>query len=35
VQRSDGKAVRKAKDVAAGDLVRIRLAEDSVTATIN
>ena len=35
VQRSDGKAVRKAKDVATGDSVRIRLAEDSVTATID
>ena len=35
VQRQDGKAVRKAKDVAAGDSVRIRLAEDSVTATID
>ena len=35
VQRSDGKAVRKAKDVATGDSVRIRLAEDSVSATID
>jgi exodeoxyribonuclease VII large subunit len=35
VQRKDGKAVRSAKDVATGDLVRIRLAEDSLEATIN
>ena len=35
VQRSDGKAVRKAKDVATGDSVRIRLAEDSLSATIS
>ena len=35
VQRSDGKAVRSAKDVASGDSVRIRLAEDSVEATID
>ena len=35
VQRSDGRAVRSAKDVASGDSVRIRLAEDSVEATID
>jgi exodeoxyribonuclease VII large subunit len=35
VQRSDGKAVRKAKDVATGDSVRIRLAEDSLSAIIS
>ncbi len=34
VQRSDGKALRSAKDVATGDSVRIRLAQDSVEATI-
>ena len=34
VQRADGKAVRSAKDVAAGDSVRIRLAKDAVEATI-
>jgi len=35
VQRSDGKALRNAKDVASGDSVRIRLAQDSVAATID
>ena len=35
VQRSDGQAVRKANDVKNGDRVRIRLAEDSLDATIN
>ena len=35
VQRADGRAVRSAKDVASGDSVRIRLAEDSVEATID
>jgi exodeoxyribonuclease VII large subunit len=35
VQRADGKALRSAKDVASGDSVRIRLAQDSVEATIN
>ena len=35
VQREDGKALRNAKDVDSGDLVRIRLAQDSVEATIN
>jgi len=35
VQREDGKALRSAKDVDSGDLVRIRLAQDSVEATIN
>jgi exodeoxyribonuclease VII large subunit len=34
VQRSDGKAVRNAKDVTSGDLVRIRLAQDQLSATI-
>ena len=34
VQRQDGKALRSAKDVASGDSVRIRLAADSVEATI-
>ena len=34
VQREDGKALRSAKDVDSGDLVRIRLAQDSVEATI-
>jgi len=34
VQRNDGKAVRSSKDVATGDSVRIRLARDSVEATI-
>ena len=34
VQREDGKALRSAKDVASGDSVRIRLAQDSVEATI-
>ena len=35
VQRADGQAVRKAEDVKNGDRVRIRLAEDSLDATIN
>jgi exodeoxyribonuclease VII large subunit len=35
VQRADGKALRNAKDVASGDSVRIRLAQDSVAATID
>ena len=35
VQRSEGKALRNAKDVASGDSVRIRLAQDSVAATID
>ena len=34
VQRADGKAVRKAKEVASGDKVRIRLAQDQLSATI-
>jgi len=35
VQRSDGRALRNASDVSSGDEVRIRLAQDSITATIN
>jgi exodeoxyribonuclease VII large subunit len=35
VQRSDGKALRSASDVSSGDEVRIRLAQDSISATIN
>jgi len=35
VQRSDGKAVRKGKDVSSGDSVRIRLAQDQLSATID
>ena len=34
VQRLDGKAIRRAKDVASGDKVRIRLAQDQLSATI-
>lgn len=35
VQRSDGRALRYASDVSSGDEVRIRLAQDSISATIN
>ena len=35
VQRQDGRALRKASDVETGDKVRIRLAQDQLSATIN
>jgi exodeoxyribonuclease VII large subunit len=35
VQRFDGRALRYASDVSSGDEVRIRLAQDSISATIN